>query len=160
MKDKVEGIKIEKSVVIRRSPEELYRFWRNFENLPRVMSHLKKVTMTHGKRSHWEAKGPAGTTVQWDAELIDDKENEMISWKALEKADVPNTGSVHFIRIPGDMATEVRVMIQYDPPAGKLGAAIARLLGEDPSQQVEEDLRRFKEVMEKEGGAAFESKVA
>lgn len=159
MKDKVEGIKVEKSVIIRRSPEELYAFWRNFENLPRIMNHLQSVTMTHGKRSHWVAKGPAGTTVEWDAELINDKEYEMISWRSLEKADVDNTGSVYFIRMP-DGATEVRVMIQYDPPAGKLGAAVARLFGEEPSQQIEEDLRRFKEVMEREGGASINMRVA
>lgn len=147
-KDKVEGIKVEKSIVIRRSPVELYRFWRNFSNLPRIMNHLESVTEYDSRRSHWVAKAPIGSTVKWDAEIIKDKKNELISWRSVDKADVVNTGSVHFIPTSDGIGTEVRVMLQYDPPGGKLGAAVAKLFGEEPSQQIEEDLRRFKEVME------------
>jgi uncharacterized membrane protein len=147
-KDKVEGIKVEKSIVIHRSPAELYRFWRNFSNLPRIMDHLESVTEFDRSRSRWVAKAPIGTTVEWDAEIITDKKDELISWRSLEKADVTNTGSVHFIVTPDGRGTEVRVMLQYHPPGGKLGAAVAKLFGEEPSQQIQEDLQRFKEVME------------
>ena len=142
------GFKIEKSVTINRSPEELYRFWRNFENLPRFMNHLESVQVTGEGRSHWVAKAPAGTTVEWDAEIYNEKENEMIAWRSLEGADVDNAGSVHFQRAPGGRGTEVRVVLKYDPPGGAVGALVARLFGENPEQQIDEDLRRFKQVME------------
>ncbi|HYO64384.1 MAG TPA: SRPBCC family protein [Pyrinomonadaceae bacterium] len=142
------GVKVEKSVIINRSPEELYSYWRNFENLPRIMSHLESVHTTGEGRSHWVAKGPAGTTVEWDAEVYNEKENEMIAWRSLEGADVDNAGSVHFTPAPGGRGTQVRVVVKYDPPAGKVGAAVAKLLGEEPSGQIQEDLRRFKQFME------------
>ena len=142
------GIKVEKSVTVDRSPEELYRFWRNFENLPRFMNHLETVQVKDEKRSHWVAKAPAGTTVEWDAEIYNDKENEMIAWRSLEGSDVDNAGSVHFQRAPGGRGTEVRVVLKYDPPGGVVGATIAKLFGEEPGQQISEDLRRFKQVME------------
>jgi uncharacterized membrane protein len=142
------GVKVEKTMTINRSPEELYRFWRNFENLPRIMSHLESVRVTGEGKSHWVAKAPAGTTVEWDAEVYNEKENELIAWRSLEGADVDNAGSVRFQAAPGGRGTEVRVVVKYDPPAGKLGAAIAKLFGEEPEQQIREDLRRFKQFME------------
>jgi uncharacterized membrane protein len=142
------GVKVEKSVTINRSPEELYRYWRNFENLPRIMSHLESVRVTGEGKSHWVAKGPAGTSVEWDAEVYNEKENELIAWRSLEGADVDNAGSVRFESAPEGRGTVVRVTLKYDPPAGKLGAAIAKLFGEEPAGQVQEDLRRFKSVME------------
>ena len=142
------GNKVEKSVTVNRPPEELYRFWRNFENLPRFMKHLESVKVEGGNRSHWVAKGPAGTSVEWDAEVYNEKENEMIAWRSLEGSEVANAGSVHFEPAAGGRGTVVRVVLKYDPPAGKLGAAVARLFGESPAQQIDEDLRRFKQVME------------
>jgi uncharacterized membrane protein len=142
------GIKVEKSVTINKSPEELYRFWRNFENLPRFMDHLESVHVTGGNRSHWVAKAPAGSSVEWDAEIYNEKENELIAWRSLEGADVASAGSVHFQAAPGGRGTEVKVVLKYDPPGGVVGATIARLFGEEPSQQIEDDLRRFKQVME------------
>ncbi len=144
------GIKVEKSITINKSAAELYTFWRNFENLPRIMDHLESVTNTgaDGKRSHWVAKAPAGTTVEWDAEVINDKPNEMIAWRSLENADVDNAGSVHFKEAAAGRGTEVKVSLKYDPPGGIVGATIAKLFGEEPSQQVEEDLRHFKQLME------------
>jgi uncharacterized membrane protein len=142
------GIKVEKSVTINRTPEELYRFWRNFENLPRFMNHLEAVTVIDEKRSHWIAKAPAGRSVEWDAEIYNEKENEMIAWRTLENADVASAGSVHFESAPGIRGTVVRVVLKYDPPAGKLGAFVARLFGENPEQQIDEDLRRFKQLVE------------
>ena len=142
------GIKVEKSIIINKSPEELYRFWRSFENLPRFMNHLESVTTTGGGRSHWVAKAPAGTTVEWDAEVYNEKENELIAWRSLDGADVDNAGSVRFEPATGGRGTNVRVTLRYDPPGGALGAAVARLFGENPEQQIDEDLRRFKQVME------------
>ena len=142
------GVKVEKSVTINRSPEELYSFWRNFENLPRFMNHLESVKVEGANRSHWVAKGPAGTSVEWDAEVYNEKENEMIAWRSLEGSEVDNAGSVHFEPATGGRGTVVRVVLKYDPPAGKLGALVARLFGESPSQQIDEDLRRFKQLME------------
>jgi uncharacterized membrane protein len=142
------GVKIEKAITINRSPEELYRFWRNLENLPSVMSHLKSVTFVDEKRSHWVAKGPLGTTVGWDAEIHTEKPNELLSWRSLAGANVDTAGSVHFSRAPGGGATEVRVMLKYNPPGDKLGATLAKLFGEAPEQQIEEDLFRFKQRME------------
>ncbi len=144
------GIKVEKSVTINKSPAELYTFWRNFENLPRFMDHLESVKNTgaEGKRSHWVAKAPAGTTVEWDAEVINDKPNELIAWRSLENADVDNAGSVRFKEAAAGRGTEVKVSLEYDPPGGVVGATIAKLFGEEPSQQIEEDLRRLKRVME------------
>ena len=143
-----EGIKIEKSVTINKSPAELYRFWRNFENLPRFMNHLESVRVLDPRRSHWVAKAPAGMSVAWDAEIINEKENELIAWRSLEDADIPNAGSVRFEKASNGRGTEVKVALNYDPPAGKLGVSIAKLFGEEPEQQVEEDLRRFKQLME------------
>jgi uncharacterized membrane protein len=142
------GIKLEKSVTINRSPEELYRFWRNFENLPRFMNHLEAVHVTGEERSHWVAKAPAGSSVEWDAEIYNEKEGEMIAWRTLEGADVASAGSVHFEPAAGGRGTVVRVVLKYDPPGGKLGALVARLFGENPEQQIDEDLRRFKQLME------------
>jgi len=135
-------------VTINRPPEDLYRFWRNFENLPRFMRHLESVSETGAGRSHWVAKAPAGSTVEWDAEIYNEKEGEMIAWRTLEGADVASAGSVHFEEAPGGRGTLMRVVLKYDPPAGKLGAIIARLFGENPEQQIAEDLGRFKQLME------------
>ena len=143
-----EGIKVEQSVLVNRPAQELYRFWRNFENLPRFMDHLESVTVLDENRSHWVAKAPAGTKVEWDATIHNEIENQLIAWRSLPGADINNAGSVHFTPSAGGAATEVRVVLSYDPPAGKLGAAVARLFGEEPSKQVEDDLRRFKQVME------------
>ncbi|HEX8474725.1 MAG TPA: SRPBCC family protein [Pyrinomonadaceae bacterium] len=142
------GVKVEKSVTINRSPEELYRFWRNFENLPRFMHHLESVHVTGEKTSHWVAKAPAGGSVQWNAEIYNEKENELIAWRSLEGSDVDNAGSVHFQPATGGRGTHVKVSVKYDPPGGVVGATIAKLFGEEPSQQIQEDLRRFKQLME------------
>jgi uncharacterized membrane protein len=149
-----EGIKVEESIVIDRTPDDLYTFWRNFENLPRFMDHLESVTVLDADRSHWVAKGPAGTRIEWDAEMHNEIENELIAWRSLPGSEVGNAGSVHFTPIAEGRSTEVRVVLSYEPPAGRLGAAIARLFGEEPSQQVANDLGRFKEVMEDEESEA------
>jgi uncharacterized membrane protein len=141
------GTKVEHSVIINRPALELYSFWRNFENLPNFMNHLESVKRFGGNRSHWVAKAPGGTTVEWDAEVYNEKEGELIAWRTLEGSQVASAGSVHF-EPADDGATQVRVNLKYDPPGGKLGSLVARLFGENPQQQIEEDLARFKEIME------------
>lgn len=143
-----QGIRIQESVTIRRSQEDLYRFWRNLENLPRVMNYLDAVHVVSPMRSHWVAKAPAGSNVEWDAEIIRDQENETIAWRSMQGADVPNAGSVHFEPAPGSAGTLVTVNLKYDPPLGPVGAAVAKLFGTDPSQTVNRDLHRFKAMME------------
>ena len=142
------AFRVQKSITINRSPETLYTYWRNFENMPRFMYHLESVTVTDSQRSHWVAKGPAGTQVKWDAEISDDRPNELIAWRSLPDADVPNSGLVRFEPGPAGRGTVVRVEIEYRPPGGVLGKAVAKLFGEEPGQQVAGDLQRFKQVME------------
>jgi uncharacterized membrane protein len=137
-----------KCVTIARAPEELYAFWHNFERLPSFMNHLVSVRVTGRNRSHWVAKGPAGTVVEWDAEIIADHPNELIAWRTLENADVDHAGSVLFQRAPGGRGTIVKVEMHYRPPAGTLGAKAAKLLGEAPEKQIYVDLLRFKQLME------------
>jgi len=141
-------IGVKQSITVNRPLDEVYGFWRDFENLPRFMHHLELVQTTDERRSHWKARGPAGTTVEWDAEITEDRPNELIAWRSVGKADVDNAGVVRFTRAAGGRGTEVHVDLRYDPPAGKLGAAIAKLFGEEPNQQVAGDLRRFKQVLE------------
>ena len=143
-----QGIKVEESVTINRPVLEVYRSWRNFENLPRFMDHLESVTVVDDTRSHWVAKGPVGSRIEWDAVIHNEIDDELIAWRSLPGAEVNNAGSVHFTPTPDGTGTDVRVVMSYEPPAGKLGAAVAKLLGEEPSKQVAEDLRRFKQVMD------------
>ena len=143
-----QGIHAKASCIVNRSPEEVYSFWRNFENLPRFMKHLESVRDLGNGRSHWVAKGPAGTKVEWDATIIADVPNEVITWRSLEDSDVDNAGAVRFEAAPGGRGTIIKVNLQYNPPAGVIGATIAKLFGEEPEQQVTEDLRRFKQVLE------------
>ena len=141
-------VRTKQSITVVRQPAEVYAFWRDFENLPRFMRHLERVERLDGVRSRWTAKGPAGTSVSWDAEIVQDVPNEMIAWRSLEGADVPNAGTVRFVAAPGGRGTEVRVEMEYTPPAGRLGATVATLFREEPRQQVHDDLHRFKQVME------------
>ena len=143
-----QGIHAKASCIVNRSPEEVYRFWRSFENLPRFMKHLEAVQDLGDARSHWVAKGPAGTTVEWDATIIADVPGEVITWRSLDNADVDNAGAVRFEAAPGNRGTIVKVNIQYNPPAGVIGATVAKLFGEEPEQQLDDDLRRFKQVLE------------
>jgi len=142
------GQKVEQRVTIDRPAEELYTYWRNFENLPRFMQHLEAVYTTDTQHSHWVATAPAGRSVAWDAEIVDERPNELITWRSLPGADVRNSGSVRFRRAPEGRGTEVEVMFEYAPPAGIFGVGVAKLFGEEPDQQVAGDLRRFKNIME------------
>lgn len=143
------AIQVEKTVTIfNRSPEELYQYWRNFANLPTFMKHLKSVTVINPVRSHWVANAPLGNSVEWDAEIITEQENQLIAWSSVENADIDHSGFVRFQPAPQGRGTEVKVVLEYSPPAGVVGAAFAKLFGEEPEQQIGDDLRRFKMLME------------
>ena len=142
------GVNVDEVVTIHRRADELYRFWRDFAHLPSFMQNLVSVTPLDALRSHWTAKAPAGRTVEWDAEIINEIPDELIGWRTLDGADVVSAGSVSFKPVAGSRGTEVRVRMQYNPPGGKLGSAVAWLFGQEPSQTIREDLRRFKQLME------------
>jgi uncharacterized membrane protein len=143
----IQEVQVTEAVTVNRPIEETYAFWRDFANFPRFMRHIESIDVS-GRRSHWRLKGPAGMKVEWDADLIEDVENERISWRSLEGSDVEHHGSVRFAHAPGSRGTEVRVHLHYSPPAGRLGRGIAWLLGSDPESQIREDLRRFKQILE------------
>jgi uncharacterized membrane protein len=142
------GVHVEEVVTINVPADQLFRFWRNFEQLPRFMDHLVSVRQLDDRRSHWVAKAPGKRKVEWDAEIINEIPGELIGWRTLEGADVVSAGSVRFKPAAAGRGTEVHVRLQYDPPAGRIGATVAWLLGHEPSQVIREDLRRFKQLME------------
>lgn len=144
------GIHVYERITINRPAAELYRFWRDFSNLPRFMEHLSSVDVLSPTRSAWTATAPAGTTVTWEARVINEVEGQLIGWQSTDRADVATAGSVRFVPI-GDDRTEIIVHLQYEPPAGKFGAAVASMFGEEPSQQIRADLRRLKTLIESEG---------
>ncbi len=142
------GVKVERSIHISRSAMELYHFWHDLANLPRVMPHVKSVTVT-ASRSHWVVAGPAGRDVEWDAEFINEVPGVLLAWQSLPGSQVRNAGSVHFEPIEGGGGgTRVKVAFDYLPPGGRAGALAAHVLGVSPGRQLEADLRRFKEEME------------
>jgi uncharacterized membrane protein len=139
--------RIERTVTIDRPPAEVYRFWRDFGNLPRFMTHLERVDVLDDRRSHWVARAPAGR-VEWDAEIVSDEADRGIAWRSLPEAPVHHEGKVSFTDAPGGRGTQVRVQLSYQPPGGRLGVTLARLAGEEPGQQVSDELRRLKQVLE------------
>jgi uncharacterized membrane protein len=141
-------VEVRQSIAVNRTPEECYRYWRDFQNLPCIMQHLESVQPTGPNQSRWVAKAPAGVRVEWIAEIVDDRADELIAWTSIADADVKNAGSVRFETAPGGRGTYVTVGIRYEPPGGQLGALVIKLLGQDPEQQVKQDLRRFKQIME------------
>ncbi|MGE5657962.1 MAG: SRPBCC family protein [Actinomycetota bacterium] len=141
-------IKVERTVTIEKSVEDLYRFWHTLESLPRFTRHLKSVKVYDDGRSHWVTSAPMGNSVEWDARITEDRPNQVIAWTSEEGADIANSGSVHFQPAPGGRGTEVKVITTYDAPAGVVGDAIAKLFGENPKQQIGDDLARFKMLME------------
>jgi uncharacterized membrane protein len=141
------GINVLESTTIDRPIPELYRFWRNLENLPRVMRHLESVEKMTDTISRWRAKGPAGSTVEWEAEFYNEVPNKLLAWRSLEGSSVVSAGSVKFDEA-GAEGTRVTVHLQYSPPGGRLGAAVAKLLGADAATQIREDLKGFKRLVE------------
>jgi uncharacterized membrane protein len=142
------GIRVDRAVTINCPRAQVFRFFRDFSNLPRFMKHVKSVRDDGGNRSHWVVKAPAGRTVEWDAMIHNEFENEMIAWRTLPGAHVDHAGSVWFKDAPGGRGTELKVELQYNPPAGALGAVLSKLWGEEPSQQIEADLHSLKQILE------------
>jgi uncharacterized membrane protein len=142
------GIKIKKAVTVNRPPEQLYSFWHNLKNVPKLFDNLLGVEVFDGRRSHWTLRGPGGICLEWEAEITVDRLGEMVGWRSLPGADIDNAGYVRFERAGGGRGTVVRVALQYNPPAGKFGAAAATLLGERPESLIQEALRKFKQLME------------
>ncbi len=142
------GTKVDLSVTVNRPIDELYSFWRNLENLPDTMRHLKSVESLDGNRSRWVAEGPMGVTIEWEAETFNEREPELIAWRSLPGSQVDTTGSIRFKELENGRGTAVTVSLKYDPPGGKVGSAIAWLMGGDAEQQIDEDLRRFKSRLE------------
>jgi len=142
------GVIVDESVTINQPVETLYRFWRNLENLPRVMRHLESVERITDTLSRWRAKGPAHTVVEWNAEIINEVPNKVIGWQSIEGSDVVSAGSVNFDDLGAGRGTRVRVRLQYSPPGGKVGAAIVKLVGRDAATEIREDLRQFKASVE------------
>lgn len=141
------GVRVDHVITVDKPAEELYRYWRNLENLPKFMKNLESVSEIDNKHSHWVATAPAGTSVQWKAEIINEKENELIAWRSLPGSDVQNAGSVHFKAVDNG-GTEVKIELQYDPPGGRVAAYFAKIVGQDPERQIADDLQRFKQLME------------
>ncbi len=152
------GIRVDGSVTIDCPVEDVYRFWRNLENLPKFMSLLESVQEIDNRISHWVARGPAGLHLQWKAEIVSDAENKMIGWRSLPGAEVANAGSVHFMPAQEGNATDVKVEFQYDPPGGVIGAMVARMVGNDPEKQLSQDLQRLKSMLETGEGRSAQKK--
>ncbi|MEX2260489.1 MAG: SRPBCC family protein [Bryobacteraceae bacterium] len=142
------GVRVDQAVTVNKPREALFRFWRDLNNLPKFMHHVESVKVIDPLHSHWMVKSVAGRTIEWYAEIVNEIENEVIGWRSLDGADAESGGSVRFDPAPGGRGTEVRVSLQYNPPGGMIGALVAKMLGRDPSAQVREDLRRFKQLME------------
>lgn len=139
---------VRKVITINKPAAEVFAFWRDLTNLPRFMTHLESVEVFDEKRSRWVAKGPAGRHVEWEAEIVEEQPGELIVWRSLPGSDVHTVGAVSFEPATGNRGTVVRVDLRYDPPAGKLGATIAKLFGEAPETQIPTDLYRVKNLLE------------
>ena len=142
-----EAMHVKAAITVRKPRQEVYRFWRDLENLPSFMDHVEAVEGSNG-RSHWRVKAPAGARVEWDAEVVEDRPGELLAWRSVEGSGLTNAGAVRFLDAPRHQGTEVHVEFDYDAPGGKVGEAVAKLFGEEPTQQAKDDLRRLKQVME------------
>ncbi|WP_282285494.1 SRPBCC family protein [Micromonospora sp. WMMD998] len=136
------------TTTIRKPPSQVYAFWRDLDNLPTFMAHLKEIRTTGDRTSRWSAGAPFGRHVEWDAEIVDEVTGERIAWRSTGDADVPNSGTVQFVPAPDGVSTEVHVVMSYDIPGGAVGKAVAKYFGEEPHQQLDDDLRRLKQVLE------------
>ena len=141
-----EGIRVDDVVHIKCQPNEVYEIWRDLQRLPRIMRHLKSVTILGNNQSHWVATGPAGKTAEWDAEIITDIPGQLIGWRSLPDSEVATAGSVHFK--PVGQGTELKIELQYDPPGGALGSGIAKFFGKSFADDIHRDLLQFRDAVE------------
>ena len=149
VREQEQGLVIAKrSITVNKPIEDVYAFWRDFQNFPRFMRHLESVTVQGPTRSHWKAKAPAGASVEWDAEITQERENELLAWRSLPGSEVRTEGSVRFREAPGDRGTELTVQMTYEPPGGVVTTKLAQLFRAIPDTEIERDLRAFKQVME------------
>jgi len=139
---------IRRAITVQASRQKAYEHWRDFSRLPRFMRHLEAVTVIDDRHSRWRAKAPVGGSAEWDAEITEDLPGELIAWRSVGRSEIANSGTVSFVDAPGDRGTEVHVELEYAPPFGSVGAAVASLFGEEPAQQIADDLRRFKQILE------------
>lgn len=141
-------IEVGAAVTVKGEPDELYRHWRSLGNLPRFMRHIESIHVLDEKRSRWRARGPADLSIEWDAEITDERSGSLLAWRSVEGSTVPNDGRVRFVRAPGGRGTEVHVELRFDPPGGAVGRALSRLFGKVPAAVLQADLRRFKQIIE------------
>jgi uncharacterized membrane protein len=139
---------VRRSITVAHPVADVYRFWRDFQNLPKFMVHLDTVETLDATHSYWRARSVAGKTFEWNAEVVEERENELIRWRTMGDSQVAHGGVVRFLSAPGGRGTEIHVEFSYDPPGGVFGRAVALAVGQEPSQQVEGDLRRLKAVLE------------
>jgi uncharacterized membrane protein len=142
------AVTLEAIVTVNKPAAAVYDFWRHLENHPRFVKHLQSVQSMGDKRSHWVARVPMQGHIEWDAEIVEERQNALLSWRSLAGADVENSGTVRFHELPNNRGTEVRVKLHYAPPGGVAGAALGKLLKTLTVRQLQEDLRRFKQIVE------------
>jgi uncharacterized membrane protein len=142
------GVKFESSVIINRPAADLYRHWRDLENIPQVLDHISAVILLDEKHSRWIAQGPFDQHIEWQAEILNERENELLAWRSLPGSDLDTAGSVRFAELPSERGTAVTLSLKYDPPGGKIGATLSALFGRNPDQDLQASLRRFKQRME------------
>ena len=136
------------AITVKGEPDELYRRWRALGDLPRFMRHIESIEILDEKRSRWRARGPADLSIEWEAEITDERPGSLLAWRSVEGATLPNDGRVRFVRAPGGRGTEVHLELRYDPPGGAVGRALSRLFGKVPTAVLQADLRRFKQIVE------------
>ena len=143
-----EAALVGRTITVNRPREALYAFWRDFRNLPRFLENIEQVTVGDERRSHWVVKAPAGRTVEWDAQIVEDEPGRVIAWESLDGGDIRNAGRIEFRDAPPGRGTEIAATLVYDPPGGDVGKLIAKLFQKEPKVQARRDLRRFKQLME------------
>jgi uncharacterized membrane protein len=148
MKKPSELIVVKGVTTILRPAEELYPFWKDMENLPTIIAHLDSVRIIDERHSHWVFRGPAGRKIEWTARITEDAPGKVLSWRSIEGSDSVRAASVQFKRAYGDRGTIVEVTVYYDPPGGNVGATLLKLFGDDPEKEIQQGLRRFKQLME------------
>ena len=142
------GVVIEKSILVDAPVPQVFAYWRNLENLPQWMSHVREVKNLGGDRYHWVVDGPAGSAVEWDSELLNVEENREMTWRSVGDSQVEHVGRIRFEETGNGSGTRIHVQMRYTPPGGVIGHAIARAFGTDPKSHMDDDLARMKMAIE------------